>query len=319
MAKRLKALFLLTALAVLAPLQSGAMIRLPSPAEHPAFLTETPEGCYWIICLNDPVNNTDPLGLALYAFDGTWNNAKKMKRPTNVWKLYELYAGSMRWYEKGVGTGWCTKHLGGATGVGGQNRIEDMYEQLKKFYPIDQTIDIIGFSRGAAEARAFANKIADEGITLDNGQTVFPEIQFLGLFDTVASFGVPGNDVNLGYKLSIPKNVRHVRQAVAADEKRGVFPLSSVLSGPNAPPDPRIVEQLFRGAHSDIGGGYEDGDRSNFALMWMRNEAASLGVPFDPIPPEDLGAHNPVIHDERGWFGRWRNKPRTTYYYQNDQ
>ena len=44
MAKRLKALFLLTALAVLAPLPSGAMIRLPSPAEHPAFLTETPEG-----------------------------------------------------------------------------------------------------------------------------------------------------------------------------------------------------------------------------------------------------------------------------------
>ena len=98
-----------------------------------------------------------------------------------------------------------------------------------------------------------------------------------------------------------------------------MFPLSSVLSDPNAPPDPRIVEQLFRGAHSDIGGGYEGGDRSNFALMWMRNEAASLGVPFDPIPPEDLGAHNAVIHDERRWFGRWRNKPRTIYYYQNDQ
>jgi uncharacterized protein (DUF2235 family) len=273
-----------------------------------------------MFCKNDPVNNIDPYGLALYAFDGTWNDVKKMKRPTNVWKLYDLYASAMAWYEKGVGTDWYTKHVGGLTGAGGQNRIEGMYAKLKEFYKAgDHDIDIIGFSRGAAEARAFANKIADEGIPLANGQKVYPKIRFLGLFDTVASFGIPGNDVNIGYKLSIPANVRHVRQAVAADEKRGTFPLSSVLSGPNAPRDPRIIEQSFRGAHSDIGGGYEEGDRSNFALLWMRDEGASLGVPFNPIPDADLGARNPIMHDERGWWARWRNKPRTIYYYRNDR
>ena len=36
---------------------------LPEPPEYMAFLVETPEGCYWIICLNDPVNHVDPLGL----------------------------------------------------------------------------------------------------------------------------------------------------------------------------------------------------------------------------------------------------------------
>jgi hypothetical protein len=50
---------------------------------------------------------------------------------------------SLRRYEEGVGTDWYTKHIGAATGAGGQNRIEDMYEQLKKFYPIDRISAVV--------------------------------------------------------------------------------------------------------------------------------------------------------------------------------
>jgi hypothetical protein len=50
----------------------------------------------------------------------------------------------------------------------------------------------------------------------------------------------------------------------------------------------------------------------------MRDEAASLGVPFYSIPAADLGASNPIIHDERGWLERWRDKSRTIYYYQSN-
>ncbi len=32
----------------------------------------------------DPVNNSDPTGLASYAFDGTWNDRDKMKNVTNT-------------------------------------------------------------------------------------------------------------------------------------------------------------------------------------------------------------------------------------------
>lgn len=114
--------------------------------------------------------------------------------------------------------------------------------------------------------------------------------------------------------------MQNVRHAVAADEKRGAFPLSSVLSDPLHPDaDSRIIELSFRGANSDVGGGYEIGDRSNFALLWMRYEAVSSGVPLAPIPASDMGAQNPIIHDERGWLDRWRNKPRTVYYYQNER
>ncbi len=276
---------------------------------------------------NNPVLYIDPLGLALYAFDGTWNDRDKMKRPTNVAKLVSIYDGLVH-YEKGVGTDWYTKHVGGATGAGGKNRIESMYEKLVEFYNTpdptgeNQQIDIIGFSRGAALARAFVNYINEKGGVVLLGADGLPsgvvcpvEIRFLGLFDTVGSFGLAGNRVNIGYDLSIPSNVRTVRHAIAADEERGTFPLSSVLSGPDALKTRRIVEHSFRGAHSDIGGGYEDGDRSNFALMWMRYEGASVGVPFGELLPEDIGARNPIIHDERNWWARWRDNPREVYYH----
>ena len=276
---------------------------------------------------NAPPNAVDALGLALYAFDGTWNDYRKMKRPTNVWKLRQVYRGE-RAYLKGVGTDWYTRHIGGMTGAGGGNRIEDMYAALVRIYNTpdptgeNQQIDVIGFSRGAALARTFVNYINSKGgvpLTGPDGRptgVVCPvKIRFLGIFDTVASFGWPGNDVNWGQNLAIPPNVENVRHAVALDEKRGMFPLSSVLSDPNNPfADPRIVEQGFRGAHSDIGGGYEDGDRSNFALMWMRDEGVSVGVPFGPLAPEDIGASNPIIHDERGWRERRRDRPREIYY-----
>ena len=73
-------------------------------------------------------------------------------------------------------------------------------------------IDIIGFSRGAALAREFANMINEGSFFTGNYQhewnrygrlftrRVFqkcPEVRFLGIFDTVASFGMPGNDVDV--------------------------------------------------------------------------------------------------------------------------
>jgi uncharacterized protein (DUF2235 family) len=203
-----------------------------------------------------------------------------------------------------------------------------MYADLIKNYSTsdltgeNQKIDVIGFSRGAALARTFVNYINSKGgVTLlgsDKKPTgiVCPvKIRFLGLFDTVASFGIPGNDVNWGQDLAIPANVENVRHAVALDEMRGMFPLSSVISDPKNPfADPRIVEHGFRGAHSDIGGGYEDGDRSNYALRWMHDEGVSVGVPFKPLNAEDIGAHNPIVHDERNGWERWRNNPRTIYH-----
>jgi len=137
------------------------------------------------------------------------------------------------------------------------------------------------------------------------------EVRFLGLFDTVASFGIPGNSINVGHHLSVPKIVKNVRHAVAADEKRSMFPLNSLNDSANS--RNTLVEQAFPGAHSDIGGGYADGDLSNIPLKWMWYEGIMAGVPFGLLDPEDIGVRQPKYHDERFFWQKWFNKPRVVY------
>jgi uncharacterized protein (DUF2235 family) len=176
----------------------------------------------------------------------------------------------------------------------------------KNFRAGDTDIDcIVGFGRGAAMAREFANMIAERGNPLEyrrKGERVrewvndhdrtrlavsypphisgnSPQIKFLGIYDTVASMGIPGNTIDLGYRLSIPANVGYVAHAVSRDERRGLFDLTSVLRGPGwVDSDGRIVEKAFPGVHSDVGGGYNENLASLGPLRWMLDEAKKAGV-----------------------------------------
>src|SRR5688572_3703823 len=127
--------------------------------------------------------------MALYAFDGTWNKEKDAGRydlNTNVVRFKDLYDGTVYFY-KGVGTrhGTLGKIVGGAFGVGGQERIDDARRDMaRQFAAGDHDVDIVGFSRGAALAVHFANIIA--GSASLNGGTK-PVIRFLGVWDIVAA------------------------------------------------------------------------------------------------------------------------------------
>ena len=193
-------------------------------------------------------------------------------------------------------------------------------------------------SLGLAEARHFANQIYREGVfDRKSGKRVVPRIRFLGLFDTVGSFGWPGNRANFGYDLSIPPNVAKVRQAVAADERRGSFPLSSIKEYEGQENTLRATERYFTGSHSDCGGGYEDNARlAERSLYWMWQEALDAGVPLAPwegAPPEraliggSLSGERfcvPTVHDSRTLLDLARDSiasflggriSRTVYYY----
>jgi uncharacterized protein (DUF2235 family) len=101
-------------------------------------------------------------------------------------------------------------------GLGGRSRISKALKDLdRNFADGDKTIDIIGFSRGAAMALHFANKINDK----KDGAA----IRFLGLWDVVASFGIPGNPLNISWDLTLPDNVQKCYHAMALDEMRGNF------------------------------------------------------------------------------------------------
>ena len=152
--------------------------------------------------------------------------------------------------------------------------------------PVEIFIDVFGFSRGAAEARVFTNWLLEafEGNTLCG---VPAAIRFLGLFDTVASVGLPasagwganghaswGDPANLRIAPAV-KNCVHY---VAMHENRGSFPVDQVRQSGVLPAN--CQEFMFPGMHSDVGGGYSPteqgrgpGGRTNEKLSQLPLEA----------------------------------------------
>lgn len=237
---------------------------------------------------------------------------------TNVAKLYDLYQSDEQGknqngvikssiYIRGVGTKegkgistGGTANLGlalAAFSEGAEHRISEARQKMLRILndvlsiwgsmPSSVTIDLFGFSRGAALARHFINVILaglpdmsqkpvpvtdedlpfgemltlpeknhDEQANPENIAIRYPalpnvSIRFVGLYDTVGSIFIPGNDNELFYDLGLPsgcaKNVVHL---VAAQEWREYFPLTRVLPGDGE-------EIVLAGAHADIGGGYQ--------------------------------------------------------------
>lgn len=227
--------------------------------------------------------------MALYAFDGTWNEDEQLEsQDTNVVRFTELYAGLDVEYLEGVGTRWGAvgKALGGLFGLGGRTRIDEMYDDLcENWQEGDKDIDIIGFSRGGALAVHFANKIADDGIKLKSGEKEEGKIRFLGVWDVVGSFGFALNNVmdfqeiNLGWDIdNVAGVVETCCHAMALDERRESFGVTRLNPDGDKP---GVTEVWFRGVHSDIGGGNSNESRSNIALNWMLDQAQEAGVPIN--------------------------------------
>src|SRR5258706_12890940 len=113
--------------------------------------------------------------MALYAFDGTnqdhqntGSSWEAVASDTNVYRFYSAYTGYARSlgmeteYVPGVGTrfGFAGHVIGGAWGVGWLDRINATHEALcHNYLDGDRVIDVIGFSRGAAIALDFVNKV----------------------------------------------------------------------------------------------------------------------------------------------------------------
>jgi uncharacterized protein (DUF2235 family) len=226
--------------------------------------------------------------MALYAFDGTWNSATlsddvEAEDETNVADFYEAYDGQ-KWYVAGPGTRHSRigKVIGGLTGAGGHRRVGEAYDALCKTWEAgDTTIDVVGFSRGAALALDFGHKVLDDGIRRPGTKQVIhenPHIRFLGLWDLVGSFGIPIDvgslsfqATNFGHRLSLPDGVEYCFHAMAMDERRQTFRVTRLLNG---------YEVWFRGVHSDVGGGNGNVGLSYIALRWMLRKARAAGLPI---------------------------------------
>lgn len=238
--------------------------------------------------------------MALYAFDGTWNEEKSSEDPdytnTNVVrfrKAYERNTGVPQFYREGVGTRFAKvgQVLGGAFGLGERARIDEAYDALcQNWADGDTTIDIVGFSRGAATTLDFCHTLHGRGIRKPGTNEVVeanPTINFLGVWDVVAAFGLgnTGSEIlNIGHHLELPR--RHIRfafHALALDERRIPF-LPTRLPG--------ACEVWFRGVHSDIGGGNGNRGLNDISLKWMFSKARAAGL---PITDADIAELKPQV------------------------
>ena len=200
-------------------------------------------------------------------FDGTWNDKEDPDLPRTVpAQLADDLAILSRTdprvdphYYEGVGTRESVlfRLWDGATGRGTVERAERALLDLKAATSANggvvPYVYAIGFSRGAASARHFLN-LADSLESL-----VGPVKSSALLFDTVATGQIDR------LELGIPASNDLTVQIVATREYRFAFPYVPVqtdaidqasLANGNAD---EVVEVHVPGAHSDIGGGYDEG------------------------------------------------------------
>ena len=257
--------------------------------------------------------------MALYAFDGTGNEDRPDTAEggfdSNVLAFFRAYhdpdkdlqetndRGSL--YLKGIGRRAET-HTGSvvaqAFGLGGHLRVGIMMDRLAHNCDAgDTTVDVIGFSRGAALAVSFANEVARKLPML--------RIRFLGVWDIVGEFGLPGRFVNAGHDLTLPSNATRCHHAMALDEARTVFQLTR-LCGTGRDEAERLLEVWFRGVHSDVGGGNGNFGLNWITLDWMYAAAIRAGLPIDPaavIANRVHGALAMDIHEHRHAIGPKRH------------
>lgn len=270
--------------------------------------------------------------MALYAFDGTWQDADKQSphQHTNVRRFVDLYVKERDTeaavYHSGPGTRYGTigQAIGGGVGIGADDRLFEAYERLTELYAAgDPVIDVIGFSRGAATAVDFTWYIKRNGIKdpLARGKILesAPKIRFLGLWDTVfATMPTRGLPVwqrqktqiherdflgrlltllKVDLDVDLPDIVGKAYHALALDEPR-IFFRPARLSDAH--------EVWFLGVHSDVGGGSANKRLSDITLSWMIDKASENDLQVADVVLDDSARAQIGISDEPQWTNPWR-------------
>jgi hypothetical protein len=151
---------------------------------------------------------------------------------------------------------------------------------------------------------------------------VVPPIRFLGLWDTVAAYGLPIDELQRGIDMyfrahSFPHrrlapNVQRACHALSLDDERRTF--HPMLWDERGEPEGRISQVWFAGVHSDVGGGYPKEALSYVPLAWIMSEAEKAGLRFKGGVREQfekLADPHGELHDSRsGMAAYYRYAPR---------
>jgi len=155
----------------------------------------------------------------------------------------------------------------------------------------------------ARAAKEFKTNFARQFSINDGKSTQHVPIHFIGCWDTVESVGIwQFLGATITSDPAVKPGFHHVRHAMALDELRWSF-----KPRPYSPPEIRpsdtsrsFKQVWFRGAHSDIGGGYREAGLSNITLHWMAREGYAHGLCIDLNRLEARHKTNPfdMLHDQ---------------------
>lgn len=231
--------------------------------------------------------------------DGTGNSPEtvdpaKDESVTNIYRLFKVTSSvnQVPIYVRGLATeevlwdegfwntakavkGEISNAAGFYFGKGAEQIKNETFKKIDSVFEVNDKLYLFGFSRGAAIARDLANDLVEKGLTAQSDVS----IEMMGLFDCVASFGIPVDvwelktqRINLGKKLQLPEKVGHVYHAVSIHDTRSGFEPTLV--------SPRYEEVWFAGTHADIGGGYVQRGMADITLKYMMEKARLHKIDF---------------------------------------
>lgn len=173
--------------------------------------------------------------------------------------------------------------------------------------------------------------------TIDLGindcQQLFPDIRFVGVWDTVDAYGMPVDELKIAidqwvWPMSFAdrdpsKRLLTIRHALSLDDERPTFrPVLWTEVVKDHPDDAaayllpvNTIQQVwFAGVHANVGGGYPDDGLAYTALDWMMTEAQAQGLRYVPEVRDQITAlinPNGEQYDSRaGVAGYYRYGPR---------
>jgi len=125
-------------------------------------------------------------------------------------------------------------------------------------------------------------------------------VEFLGVWDTVAAYGLPVHEMVRGIDVFLwpiaptdrvlAPEIQHARHALSIDDERTTFhPLLWTEVHPKNTHSSNTLKQVwFAGVHSNVGGGYPDDSLSYVPLDWMMSEAEQRGLVFASGTRKDI-------------------------------
>ena len=160
------------------------------------------------------------------------------------------------------------------------------------------------------------------------------EVEFLGLWDTVEALGFPDykediHEPNTRYADQLC-NIKKAAHALSIDDDRARIFTPILLTHRHLVEEcdheinsieNKVIEVWFAGAHSDVGGGYQDTNISGISLNWMLSQLEENNINLVPQGTRVYADYSDLTHDpESGLFGliyRKRNRNIPCYMLKN--